>query len=135
MRTCQAAKNDMPVARQQTGKEGEGLAGEWLKKKGWKILQAGYRSPYGEIDLICEDKNELVFVEVKTRTSDQFGYPEEAITSIKARHMLKAAQWIVQKEHWQERPWRMDVVAILKKPAEQTEYVHILAIDAGEKTW
>jgi putative endonuclease len=121
--------------RQRTGKEGEALAALWFKKKNWKILHTGYRTPYGEIDLVCEDGGEIVFVEVKTRKSGQFGYPEESVTSKKVHHMQKAAQWIVQKEHWLDRLWRLDALAISFEKTGEVAYVHIPSIDAGEKTW
>lgn len=121
--------------RQDTGKEGERLAADFFRKKGWKILKTGYRTPCGEIDLVCEDKEEIVFVEVKTRESTRFGYPEESVTPSKVRHMQKAAQWIVQKEHWQDRAWRLDVLAISFEKTGKVEYTHIPSIDAEGKIW
>lgn len=115
--------------RQQKGKEGEVYAAEVLKKKGWKIVAFGYRTPFGEIDLVCEDQEEIVFVEVKTRTSTEFGYPEEAVTPAKVRHMQKSAHWILQKEQWMDRPWRLDVMAIIIKSPGHYEHHHIFSID------
>lgn len=67
------------------GKEGERLAKEFLKKKGYSILQEYYRTPFGEIDIIAKEKDVLVFVEVKTRTDLTFGSPFEAVNQRKRK--------------------------------------------------
>jgi len=111
--------------RQRKGEEGEASAAEMLKKKGWEIWATQYRTPFGEIDLVCKENEEIIFVEVKIRTSTEFGYPEEAVTPLKVRHMQKAAQWILQKEKWLDHSWHLDVVAIIKNGTGQQECVHI----------
>jgi putative endonuclease len=62
------------------GSKGEDLAVRFLEKKGYRILSRNFRTPVGEIDVIAEDRNTLVFIEVKTRTDDSFGHPFEAVT-------------------------------------------------------
>ena len=65
------------------GKKGEKLVVEYLKKHGYKILKTNYRTPFGEADIIAEDGDEIVFVEVKTRTSDRYGTPAESVVKKK----------------------------------------------------
>ena len=85
------------------GKYGEELACKYLESKGYKIKERNYRTFLGEIDIICEYKKNIVFVEVKTRRSDKFGYPEEAINFIKQRKIIKNALCYLSKYHlWGE---------------------------------
>jgi putative endonuclease len=65
--------------RKQIGQLGEDKAVQFLKVKGYSILHRNYRTRFGELDIVCQDQHSLVFIEVKTRTSIKFGYPEEAI--------------------------------------------------------
>ena len=76
-----------------TAKLGENKACEYLQKLGFKILERNYRKTYGEIDIIALDKDVLSFIEVKTRTSNLFGSPLEAITPWKLRSLIKTAQF------------------------------------------
>lgn len=80
------------IIRNPIGKKGEDIATQFLKKKGYKILERNYRKKYAEIDIIAlSSDNVLVFVEVKTRTSQKFGTPFEAITSWKLRPLTQLA--------------------------------------------
>ena len=67
----------------QVGSKGEDLAAEFLKDKGYRIIGRNYKTPIGELDIIAKDGETLVFVEVKTRSSNAFGYPFEAVGSRK----------------------------------------------------
>jgi len=102
----------MKMKRRDVGILGEKLAGDFLKKRGYRILETNYRCPEGEIDIVARHKDFLVFIEVKTRTSQQFGSPEESITPAKrARLRATAAQY--QQSHDNLLPsWRIDVVAV-----------------------
>lgn len=73
--------------------KGEDIACDYLKKQGYKIIERNFRKGYGEIDIVALDGSVLVFVEVKTRTSDLFGPPLEAITPWKIRTLVKTAQY------------------------------------------
>ncbi|WP_276620076.1 YraN family protein [Syntrophomonas wolfei] len=75
----------------ELGLWGEELAAQYLGKKGYKILERNFYTRYGELDLVCEKDDNIVFVEVKTRRSTRFGSPEEAITPRKMGNMKKAA--------------------------------------------
>lgn len=81
----------MKVAN-KTAKTGEDKACKYLQNQGYKIIERNFRRGYGEIDIVAIDKDCLVFVEVKTRTSDKFGTPFEAITYFKLKSLIKTAQ-------------------------------------------
>lgn len=74
------------------GKLGEDVARKYLEDKGYIIIGQNYRNKYGEIDLIARDRNNLVFVEVKTRIGEQFGLPEDAINKDKIRRLIRNSQ-------------------------------------------
>ena len=80
------------VHKKVLGKKGEALAAAFFKKRGCKLLKKNYRTPFGEADLIFEDGDEIVFVEVKTRSSEKFGTAREAVTLSKQRRYYKIAQ-------------------------------------------
>ncbi|MBT3239345.1 MAG: YraN family protein [Chloroflexi bacterium] len=99
--------------KQALGKWGEEKASAYLSGKGFHILAHNIRTPYGEIDLIAQDGSTLVFIEVKTRTTKNFGNPEEAITKKKLQHMIDSAESYMQ-ELEEKKDWRLDVVAVEK---------------------
>src|SRR3954462_3604774 len=80
-----------PPEKDELGLMGENAAAKFLKKQGFKILVPRYRCRYGEIDLVAREKDTLVFIEVKTRTSTEYGDPYEAVTLEKQKHMSKVA--------------------------------------------
>ncbi|HCF49591.1 MAG TPA: YraN family protein [Syntrophomonas sp.] len=95
------------------GKMGEDLAVKYLEKKGYCIVERNYRTPYGEVDIICSDRGELVFVEVKTRRCTSYGSPEEAVTRRKKEHIKKTALCYLAGLNRPCRNIRFDVIAIL----------------------
>ena len=99
------------VHKKVLGKKGEKLVAEYLKKQGLKILKKNYRTPFGEADIIAVDKDEIAFVEVKTRSSDKFGAPKEAVTKQKRETYRKIAQfyWLATGE---EPNARFDVAEV-----------------------
>ncbi len=102
----------MPSLRQLFGKQGENIAIRFLKKSGYKILVTNYRNRLGEIDIIAREKNVIVFVEVKTRHTNQFGSPKEAVTPNKQKHLSKAALTYLKETNQMQAQARFDVVAI-----------------------
>jgi putative endonuclease len=102
---------------QRVGKWGEETAAEYLKQKGCQIIAQNVRTPYGEIDVIAKHDNSTIFVEVKTRTSNTMGLPEESITPRKREHMIACAEYYAAEneiEHWQ-----IDVISIEGKPGTE----------------
>jgi putative endonuclease len=98
--------------KQLLGKEGEKAAEQYLRKKGYRIVERNYRCAAGEVDLIVLDRRVVVFVEVKTRSGHQFGTPLEAVESRKQRKMIHAAQFFISQKRLHEREARFDVVGI-----------------------
>jgi len=105
------------VRKIDIGKEGEKIAADYLKKNGYRIDELNYRCPIGEIDIIAHDRNDVVFVEVKSRKSDALGYPEEAVGNRKQRKMSQLALWYLQEKKLDKTCARFDVVAILPLPS------------------
>jgi putative endonuclease len=105
------------------GTKGEALAVAFLKDKGYKIERLNFNTPYGEIDIIAWDRDALAFIEVKTRQSDRYGSPVEAISPTKIKKISKAALMCL-KEFKIQPPVRFDVVAItLKKDSHEIELI------------
>ncbi len=75
------------------GKRGERLVEEYLKKNGCKILKKNYRTPFGEADLIAKEGDEILFIEVKTRTSDKYGTPAESVIKKKRERYVQIAKF------------------------------------------
>ena len=99
-------------SKQVLGKEGERIAEQYLKRKGYKLVERNYRCSAGEVDLIVLDRRVIVFVEVKTRTGHGFGTPLEAVQPRKQRKMMQAAQFFLSQKKLHQRDARFDVVGI-----------------------
>lgn len=94
------------------GKWGEAQAAEYLKKKKYKIIAANFRSPYGEIDLVAENREFLVFVEVKLRKNCDFGKPHEFVTKSKQKKLnLTARCWLGR--YPTKKTARFDIIEII----------------------
>lgn len=107
----------------QTGQKGEILAKEYLEKQGYKILETNKRfSKLCEIDIIALDKKTLVFVEVKTRSSNFCGVPEEAITKTKYNN-IKTGLFTYLQENPQYKGFRIDVISIILKPKLEIKHL------------
>jgi putative endonuclease len=98
--------------RKQFGAQGEQTAHDFLLAKGYRCLERNFRLRGGEIDLIMEDGEYLVFVEVKRRRSLDYGAPEEAVTALKIRRMTKTAVTYITRHRLTERMVRFDVVTM-----------------------
>src|SRR3989338_4420675 len=90
-----------------SGKRGERIAEDYLKKQGYRILERNYRCSFGEIDLIAEDGSTLVFVEVKWRKDASCGYPEEAVHHKKIEQLGRLASHYLSRAK-KDRPCRFD---------------------------
>lgn len=105
---------------QNIGKIGEDLAANFLVKKGYQIIERNYRFSHGEIDIVAQLNETLVFVEVKTRNNLEYGEPEYAITKNKQRQIRKMAELYLYDKNISDTDCRIDVIAILLK--KKTEY-------------
>ena len=100
------------MKRRETGILGERLAKDFLKKRGYRILETNYRCPEGEIDIVAKHKDYLVFIEVRTKKSLEFGSPEESITPSKMERLRAIAAHYQQTHNNLPPLWRIDVVAV-----------------------
>lgn len=101
-----------PTSRQLLGKRGEYLACQALIQAGYTIVQTDVRVPRGQIDILAREGEEIVFVEVKTRRTLDYGTPLEAITLTKQQHMRRAALSYLKQHNLLDHSWRIDVVGI-----------------------
>ncbi|PID80592.1 YraN family protein, partial [bacterium DOLZORAL124_64_63] len=102
----------MTAQTQRFGRKNEKLALDYLKRQGYRILTRNYRTPMGEVDIIAEDGQTIVFVEVKARRTDRFGHPKVAVTPAKQRHLSMAALTYLKETRNSGARARFDVVAI-----------------------
>lgn len=110
------------------GKIGEDLAEKYLVEKDYYILARNYHSRFGEIDIIASDGKNLVFVEVKTRTQNQFGSPLEAITQGKISKMVKTSQFYLAQRNLHGQSYRFDAIEVIIKPEDKPIINHLLNI-------
>jgi len=120
------------VKRRDTGILGEKLAKDFLKKRGYRIWETNYRCPEGEIDIISKHKDFLVFIEVRTKKSLEFGSPEESITPTKMGK-LRAVASHYQQTHSNLPPlWRIDVVAVELDQEGKPSRIELIENAVGE---
>ena len=96
----------------KTGRIGEAMAREYLKKKGYEIVEQNYRTRYAEIDLVCQQKESLVLVEVRTKIGEDYGTPEDTINNKKKRKLHSNALAYARTVKW-KGPCRVDAVCIV----------------------
>ena len=104
-----------PTAEMALGERGEKFAARFLRRHGYKILVRRFKSRSGEIDIVCRHKDWLVFVEVKTRTTEQFGAPSEAVNREKQRHISKVALDYLRMLGNPQVRWRFDIVEVVMR--------------------
>lgn len=102
----------MKTGRSALGAEGERAAKAYLKTQGFRILHENYSTSLGEIDLIAQEGDVVAFVEVKTRTSGEFGPPQASVTRQKQRQIVKVAELFLQRHRLSGAACRFDVVAV-----------------------
>ena len=108
--------------RHEVGKEGEEEATKYLEKQGYKIIQRNFECRQGEIDIIAKDKNEYVFIEVKTRQNRHYGMPCEAVTEKKQKHIWNATKYYIYTHKLENQYIRFDVIEVYKRNGKF--YVH-----------
>jgi putative endonuclease len=114
----------MPHQKQKFGEKGEVLAARHLKKKGYRIIETNYRTKLGEIDIVAQDRDTLVFVEVKSRRSWRFGNPKAAVTPSKQRKISMVALHYLKATRRSNASARFDVVAVtLTRDKPQIEII------------
>jgi putative endonuclease len=124
-----------PTPEMTLGERGEEFAARFLRRCGYKILVRRFKSRGGEIDLVCRDCVWLVFVEVKTRETEEFGAPSEFVQRKKQRHLSKAALDYLRLLNNPPIRWRFDIVEVLLRPeADEPDDVRLIqnAFDLSE---
>jgi putative endonuclease len=119
------------MKRRATGIMGEKLAGEFLGRNGYDIIETNYRCPGGEIDIVARQQDTLVFIEVRTKTSRQFGGPEESITPAKMERLRTVAAHYCQNHNDLPEARRIDVVAIQMNPNGQVTRIELIENAVG----
>lgn len=109
----------------QLGALGEKHAAQFLRNKNYKILETNFSCCFGEIDIIAKDKNSIVFVEVKTRRSTNYGKGMEAVNFHKQQKLKKAALYYINENDPVFSNIRFDVIDILIKDDQHIEIIHI----------
>lgn len=122
----------MTLARQAFGRRGEELACAELERRGYVILERRYRTRAGELDIVAQDGDCLVFVEVKARRDGSFGEPEEAVTLQKQRRLVLMASDYLARRGLVDVACRFDVVAVSER--EELPRVTVIA-DAFRPGW
>ena len=113
-----------------TGKFGEEQAQKFLKKMGWKILETNfYHSRFAEIDIIAKDNDTIVFVEVKTRSTVNFGHPFESITKSKLQNIFKAGLAYLQTTNEPYKSYRIDVISVIGKENPKIEHLKNISMN------
>ena len=101
--------------RHETGRVGEEVACDYVKKLGYEIIEKNYRNKMGEIDIIAKDKNEIIFIEVKTRCQKKYGSPSEAVDRRKKRHIYHVAEFYLIINKLENAFCRIDVIEVYFK--------------------
>lgn len=101
--------------RHETGKIGEEIAVKYLQKKGYQIIQRNFECHQGEIDIIAKEKEEYVFIEVKTRTNIKYGKPKEAVNTVKKKHIYQTVAFYTYLKKIENKPIRIDVIEVYKR--------------------
>lgn len=110
------------------GAFGEGLACEYIAECGYRVLERNFNCKVGEIDIIAAQKDTIVFIEVKTRSSEKYGLPSEAVSTAKQRKIVKTALYYLQSNKLLDYMCRFDVIEIIAD--EENKYKINLIKDA-----
>ena len=103
-------------SRKEVGAKGEKLAAKFLKRKGYRIIHRNYKCKLGEIDIVAEQDRTIVFVEVKTRRTQEFGPPQYAITAAKKGQISRVAMFYIRDRKLVDQSCRFDVIGITFPP-------------------
>lgn len=105
---------------------GERKAAAALRKRGYRIIEMNAQTIFGEIDIVARHKDFIVFVEVKTRTSDSLGPPCLSVTRLKQKHIIKSALYYLKRRRLVYSNWRIDVVSVKLNSEYKVEDIEII---------
>ncbi|MBI4336005.1 MAG: YraN family protein [Candidatus Omnitrophica bacterium] len=114
-RSAKVGSHSRPWCMRSHGALGEKLAEEFLKRNGYKILARRFLCRFGELDIVAQDSEAIVFVEVKLKASSEFGMPYEAIDRRKQARIVRSAMAFIKRHRLEDYDFRFDVVSILSK--------------------
>ena len=114
----------MSDPRQRLGQWGEETAAEYLRANGYMILARNVHTAHGEIDIVASKEEALIIVEVKTRSSHSFVYPEDSVTRRKQAHMLSAAETYLEQHPESGEAWQFDMIAMEGRPDGKPQIEH-----------
>ncbi len=109
------------MKRSRLGTWGEGVAADYILRKGYRLISRNWRCREGELDLAARRGDTIVFLEVKARRSDRFGPPKAALTPAKQRKLQRAAWAYLEAHNLLDAPWQIDMVAIERAPSGRIE--------------
>lgn len=113
-------------SRTAMGQRCEEIAADYLRGQGYRIIERNVRMRFGEIDAVARDGDALCFVEVRARSSTRFGLPEESVTPLKRRRLVRLAQGYLQRLRGHAGPIRFDVLSILLGPDGAPFRTHLI---------
>ncbi len=117
------------LSNREKGRFGEEIAAKYLENSGFQVLERNFHySKYSEIDIIAKEKDELVFVEVKTRSTTDFGHPFESISRKKLENIFKAAQFYMQNTKEKYKRFRIDVVSVIGMKDPKIEHLKDISL-------
>ena len=120
------------MKRRDTGILGEKLARDFLEKRGYHVIETNYRCPEGEVDIVARHKDYLVFIEVRTKRSLEFGSPEESVTPAKMGRLRATAAHYQQDHDNLPQLWRIDFVAVELDRKGEPSRIELIENAVGE---
>ena len=119
------------------GTRGEIIACDYLRRRGYRILEKNFRCKMGEIDVIAEKEGRLRFIEIKTRSGPEFGRPEEAVHPAKQRKIAMLAMWYLKEKGKDGISVSFDVLAVDWNPSEGSPVFKLIqdAFEADSDLW
>ena len=108
----------------ELGRIGENIIADYITKLGYKVVERNFECNQGEINIVAKDKEELVFIEVKTRTDISYGEASEAVTDTKKRHLINSIKYYIYKQKLENQPIRIDVAEVyINKGKVKVNYI------------
>ena len=114
------------MKRRQVGILGERIAADYIKQHGYRVRETNFRCREGEIDIVAEKDDFLVFVEVRTRRSTSFVTPEESVTPSKIERLITLGQTYIERHQDLPPCWRIDVVAVELTPEARVSQIELI---------
>lgn len=112
--------------RIEIGILGEELAGVFLGSKGYRVRCRNFRTPFGELDIVAQHRDSIVFIEVRTRTTSSLGPPFLSVTKLKQARIIKNALFYLARYGLTDKPWRIDIVSVKLSSSREPEKIELI---------